>query len=102
MLVVVSAIEGSAATSRSLVFTVDDVLQALPLDQRQVVLGHQQGVLKALTAVLVQRTQLSSEAAAASTADARDLPEEMRMVSRAGCGQPAWVAATAAAAWLAG
>jgi hypothetical protein len=43
-------------------------------------LVQQQPVLEALTAALVRRTQLNPAAAAAATADARDLPEEMRMV----------------------
>jgi hypothetical protein len=43
-------------------------------------LAQQQPVLEALTAALVRRTQLNPAAAAAATADARDLPEEMRMV----------------------
>lgn len=54
--------------------------QALPQDQQSVLLAQQQAVLEALTAALVRRTQLSAAAAAAATADARDLPEEMRMV----------------------
>ncbi|WIA20848.1 hypothetical protein OEZ85_005198 [Tetradesmus obliquus] len=57
-------------------------LQALPQDQQSVLLAQQQAVLEALTAALVRRTQLSAAAAAAATADARDLPEEMRMVRR--------------------
>jgi hypothetical protein len=56
-------------------------LQALPQDQQSLLLVQQQAVLEALTAALVRRTQLSPAAAAAATADARDLPEEMRMVS---------------------
>eukprot|EP00878_Enallax_costatus_P024320 GHUV01025950.1.p1 GENE.GHUV01025950.1~~GHUV01025950.1.p1 ORF type:complete len:547 (+),score=204.95 GHUV01025950.1:242-1882(+) len=56
-------------------------LQALPLDHQASLLTQQQGVLKALTGALVQRTQLGPTAAAAATADARDLPEETRMVS---------------------
>jgi hypothetical protein len=55
-------------------------LQALPQDRQGLLLVQQQAVLEALTAALVRRTQLSPAAAAAATADARDLPEEMRMV----------------------
>eukprot|EP00775_Hariotina_reticulata_P009321 gene9321-9486_t len=83
LLVVCAAEDGVAMTAVD--FWQDSylaTLQALPVEQRHVVLMHQQGVLQALTAVLVQRTQLSPLAAAVSTADARDLPEEMRMVRR--------------------
>lgn len=37
--------------------------------------------LEALVAALVQRTELKPVALATATADARDLPEEMRLVS---------------------
>lgn len=57
------------------------MLQGLPPDQQSSMLLQQRGVLEALTRALVRRTQLSPEAAAAATADARDLPEETRMVS---------------------
>jgi hypothetical protein len=56
------------------------VVQALPQDRQGLLLAQQQPVLEALTAALVRRTQLNPAAAAAATADARDLPEEMRMV----------------------
>jgi hypothetical protein len=41
--------------------------------------------LEALVAALVQRTELTPAALATATADARDLPEEMRLVSRVRC-----------------
>lgn len=55
-------------------------LQALPEELRAALLVHQRPVLEALTAGLIQRTQLTPAAAAVATADARDLPEETRVV----------------------
>ena len=55
-------------------------LQQLPADSRPAVLQHQQQVLQALTRAVIGRSQLPIDVAAAATADARDLPEEIRTV----------------------
>lgn len=59
------------------------VLQAFPNEQLAAILVQQQPVVEALTAALVRRTQLTPVSLAAATADARDLPEEMRTVGAA-------------------
>ena len=56
-------------------------LMGLPPEVRQGALHQQQTTLQALTRAVVRRTQLAPEVAATATADARDLPEETRMVS---------------------
>jgi hypothetical protein len=43
-------------------------------------MAHHTGLLQQLTAALVMRAQLQPSVAATATADARDLPEEVRMV----------------------
>jgi hypothetical protein len=59
-------------------------LSKLPRDDVAALLaGPQRGVLEALIGALVARTRLAPGAAAAATADARDLPEDLRAVSRA-------------------
>ncbi|GFH12085.1 uncharacterized protein HaLaN_07713, partial [Haematococcus lacustris] len=57
-------------------------LQGLPSDARQAAMVHHTGLLQQLTAALVLRARLPPSAALGSSADARDLPEEVRMVRR--------------------
>lgn len=57
-------------------------LQKLPREAvTQLAAGPQRGMLEALVGALVARTRLAPDAAAAATADARDLPEDLRAVS---------------------
>ena len=56
-------------------------LQRLPRsDVLRLAGGAQRGALEALMGALVARTRLSPEAAARATADARDLPDDLRLV----------------------
>jgi len=59
-------------------------LQGLPSDARQSALATHTGLLQHLTTSLVVRAHLGPGVANSATADARDLPEDVRMVS--GCG----------------
>jgi len=62
------------------VYTCRVLLQALEGAQQAAALQQQQPLLQALAEALVHRAQLKPAALASATADARDLPEEMRMV----------------------
>jgi hypothetical protein len=55
-------------------------LQGLPSSSRQGAIGAHTPLLQHLTSSLVLRGQLGAATAASATADARDLPEEVRMV----------------------
>ncbi len=55
-------------------------LQGLPSGARQQAMVHHTALLQQLTAALVLRAKLQTPVAASATADARDLPEEVRMV----------------------
>ncbi|KAF5839631.1 hypothetical protein DUNSADRAFT_287 [Dunaliella salina] len=57
-------------------------LQGLPSDARQAALASHTGLLQHLTTSLVVRSHLDPEVANSATADARDLPEDVRMVRR--------------------
>jgi hypothetical protein len=58
----------------------DACLQALPPDQNAAALLQHQPITEALATALVRRTELRPVALGTATADARDLPEDMRMV----------------------
>lgn len=60
-------------------------LQALPRDQEAVVVLQQQPVIYDLVLALIGRSELKPSAISTATADARDLPEELRLV-RGHCG----------------
>ncbi len=60
-------------------------LQGLPAPSRHATLGSHTDLLQHLAAGLVMRGQLAGDSLAAATADARDLPEPVRMVRRARC-----------------
>lgn len=57
-------------------------LQRAVLEGQQQLVSQQQLLLERLTAALVSRTRLRPSTAAVATADARDLPDEVRMVRR--------------------
>lgn len=56
-------------------------VQALPRDQQAVVVLQQQPVIHDLVLALIGRSELKPTAISTATADARDLPEELRLVS---------------------
>jgi hypothetical protein len=56
-------------------------LQALPPDQQALAVLQQQPVILDLVLALIGRSELKPAAISTATADARDLPEELRLVS---------------------
>lgn len=56
-------------------------LQGLEPNRRSALMGQAVPLLQRLTAGLVLRSRLQPQVAAAATADARDLPEDVRIVS---------------------